>query len=273
MLGQDLASYLAPRHNLIAIDRAEADVTNPGCIAEVISKARPDLVVHGAAFTAVDDCERQPDLAFAVNGEGTRNVALACREDHIPLLYISTDYVFDGEKASPYIESDIPNPLSVYGKSKLQGEKYVGELVADSWIVRVSWLFGPLGKNFVRAILDRARSGGPLKVVDDQVGAPTYTMDLAEKLEQIVDRTSAGVYHVTGRGYCSWFEFAKEILAQTGLEGVVIFPVSSGAWAAPAPRPKNSRLANERLQAAGLTPLPPWQDALRRYLLRENPPV
>ena len=230
----------------------------------------PDVVIHTAAFTAVDDCERNPDLAFRVNGEGTRNVGSACRPAHAAMVYISTDYVFDGQKQSPYAETDHPNPINVYGKSKLQGENYAAELVEHSWIVRTSWLFGPLGKNFVGAILTRARQGESLRVVDDQVGAPTYTVDLAEKLVEIVERGKPGVYHVTGQGYCSWFEFAQEILAQAGMGNTPISPIDTFASGRLAPRPRNSRLVNTHLLEQGLGLLPPWQSALGRYLARET---
>jgi len=205
-----------------------------------------------------------------VNAEGTRNVAVACRQASLPMLYVSTDYVFDGQKPTPYGEDDRPNPLNVYGQSKLQGERYVTELLEAAWIVRTSWLFGPLGKNFVRTILQRAHRGESLRVVDDQVGAPTYTMDLAEKLEQIVVRGSPGIYHVTNRGYCSWFEFAQEILRQTALSHVRVFAILTSASDRPALRPRNSRLAHTRLESEGLGLLPAWQDALTRYLLREG---
>ncbi|MHB8652832.1 MAG: dTDP-4-dehydrorhamnose reductase [Terriglobia bacterium] len=270
MLGQDLVSLLSPRHQVIPVDRGEADITDANQISPVIAGARPDMVIHTAAYTAVDDCERNPDLAFRVNAEGTRNVASACRRSRAAMVYISTDYVFDGKKNSPFTETDAPNPINVYGRSKLQGEKYVAELVEHSWIVRTSWLFGPLGKNFVEAILARARQGESLWVVDDQVGAPTYTIDLAEKLVEVVERGKSGVYHVTGQGYCSWFEFAQEILAQAGLGNTPISPIDTDASARPAPRPRNSRLANTCLLEQGLGLLLPWQNALGRYLARES---
>ena len=268
MLGQDLALHLAARHEVLPLCRSDADITDCRAVVQAIASRGPDVVIHAAAFTAVDDCEQKPDLAFSVNGEGTRNVALACREAGARLLYVSTDYVFDGQKDSPYVETDDPNPINTYGKSKLQGENYVRELVEDFWIVRVSWLFGPLGKNFVRTILGRAREGQNLRVVDDQVGAPTYTVDASEKIGLILERGAPGIYHVTNQGYCSWFEFAAEILTQAGLRGGPLSPVSSLAMGRPAARPKNSRLANTRLAASGMGLLPPWRDGLRRYLLR-----
>jgi len=270
MLGQDLVPYIAGRHEVIPVDMAEADIADAGQISRVISYAKPNVVIHAAAFTAVDDCERNPDLSFQVNAEGTRNVALACRQSRAAMVYISTDYVFDGKKTSPYIETDDPNPINVYGRSKLQGEKYIAELIEHSWIVRTSWLFGPLGKNFVEAILARARQGESLRVVDDQVGGPTYTMDLAGKLAEIVERGKSGIYHVTGQGYCSWFEFSQEILAQAGMGNTAISPIDTAASGRPAPRPRNSRLANTCLVEQGLGLLPSWQNALGRYLVRET---
>jgi dTDP-4-dehydrorhamnose reductase len=237
-------------------------------MSRVFDQAKPDTVIHCAAFTAVDDCELQPELAFKVNAEGTRNLARACRTRGIPILYLSTDYVFDGEKPEPYLETDRPNPLNVYGRTKLAGEEGVKELAARFWIVRVSWLFGPWGRNFVRAILDQAHTGLPLRVVADQVGAPTYTMDLAEKIEAIFTGAEGGIYHVTNQGYCSWFEFAKEILRQAGLDHVTVSPIPSSAAGRRARRPRNSRLANTRLEGSGLGLLPVWKDAVRSYLAR-----
>jgi dTDP-4-dehydrorhamnose reductase len=270
MLGQDLMGHLAARHEALALDLPQTDITDLAGVLGFFKTATPEAVIHTAAFTAVDECERRPDLALQVNSEGTRNVALACRQDHIPMLYISTDYVFDGGKSVPYLEEDTPNPISVYGRSKLGGEKHVQEIVERYWIVRTSWLFGPKGKNFVRTILEKARCGESLRVVDDQVGAPTYTMDLAEKLEHIVEHGGPGVYHVTNRGYCSWFEFAQEILRQGALSDVRVIPIPTSASDRPAKRPQNSRLANSRLETEGLGLLPLWHDALHRYLLREG---
>jgi dTDP-4-dehydrorhamnose reductase len=270
MLGRDLAAHLGARHQVVPADLPEVDITDLGLVQRTIASAKLDAVIHAAAFTAVDDCEHRPDLAFQVNAEGTRHVAAACLEAALPMLYLSTDYVFDGQKPTPYVEEDLPNPLNVYGQSKLQGERHVKGLLSTAWIVRTSWLFGPWGKNFVRTILQRARHGESLRVVNDQVGAPTYTMDLAEKLEQIVTRGKPGTYHVTNRGYCSWFEFAQEILRQAGLSRVPLFAIPTSASDRPALRPRNSRLAPTRLESEGLGLLPPWPDALTRYLLREG---
>lgn len=273
MLGRDLALVLGECHCVLPVSRAQSDITDADGILRALTAAEPDVVIHAAAFTAVDDCERQPGIAFRVNGEGTKNVAAACKAMRVPLMYVSTDYVFDGLKPEPYIESDAPNPINVYGKSKLEGERRIMELLDRFWIVRVSWLFGPMGKNFVRTILGLARNGGPLRVVNDQTGAPTYTADLAGKMQQIIEGNSSaggasGIYHVTNQGYCSWFDFAREAVRQAGLERTPVLPIRTDESARPARRPKNSRLANTRLESEGLGLLPAWQDALARYLLR-----
>jgi dTDP-4-dehydrorhamnose reductase len=269
MLGQDLAPRLAPHHEVLPVDLPEVDITDPDAIGSSVEAGKPDVVIHAAAFTAVDDCERQPQRAFLVNSAGTQNVALACRRFDVPMLYISTDYVFDGEKDGPYLENDEPNPLNIYGRSKLEGECHVRELLSRFWIVRTSWLFGPLGKNFVQTILERGKAGESLRVVDDQIGAPTYTVDLAAKLLEVVERGEPGVYHITNQGYCSWFEFSKEIARQAGLGESKISPIPTSGSDRPARRPRNSRLANARLESEGLGLLPPWSDALARYLARE----
>lgn len=270
MLGLDLSALLRAHHEVVGADLPEVDITDLRLVRAAIHGAGIDAVIHTAAFTAVDDCERRPEVAFQVNAEGTRNVAIACRDFSVRLLYISTDYVFDGRNPTPYAENDAPDPLNVYGASKLQGEKYAAELLSAAWIVRTSWLFGPLGKNFVRTILERARQGNSLRVVDDQFGAPTYTVDLAEKLEQIVTEGKPGIYHATNQGYCSWFEFAGEILRQAGLSHVPLAAIPTSSSDRPALRPRNSRLAHTRLESEGLGLLPPWQDALKRYLARES---
>src|ERR1700682_1166287 len=177
MLGQDLMLHLAARHEVLGLERAEADITSADQVLRAVKTKDPEVVIHAAAFTAVDDCERWPELAFQVNAEGTRNLAMACREWHLPVLYVSTDYVFDGEKPTPYVEEDTPNPINVYGRSKLQGERYLRDLLERYLIVRTSWLFGRNGRNFVRTILSKARRGEPLRVVDDQIGSPTYSWD------------------------------------------------------------------------------------------------
>lgn len=268
MLGQDLATCLELNHRVVRLYHADADITNPKQIRDVFRNAKPELVIHAAAITAVDDCELKPDLARAVNAEGTRNVAQACKDCGARLIYISTDYVFDGNKAEPYEETDEPNPLNVYGQSKLQGEKYVLELLQKAWIVRVAWLYGPMGKNFVHAILQQALEGNPIRVVNDQWGSPTYTMDVAESLKQLIANAPPGIYHMTNQGHCSWHEFAQEILRQSQLSRIQVDPISTTGLHRKARRPINSRLANLNLVDAGIGLLPTWQDGLHRCLGR-----
>jgi dTDP-4-dehydrorhamnose reductase len=268
MLGKDLTAFLSPRHEIVPAHLPELDITRPGALAPTLASTRPDVVIHAAAFTAVDECERQPEVAFRVNGEGTRYVAQACREAGLPMLYVSTDYVFDGEKPAPYVESDAPNPLGIYGRSKLEGERLVRELLERYWIVRTSWLFGPHGRNFVLTILERARAGTPLPVVNDQIGAPTYTVHLAAVLEAIITRGEYGIYHATSQGSCSWYEFARTIVHEAGMDESLVTPIPTSASDRLAPRPRNSRLAATHLQQQGLPLLPAWQEGLRGYLLR-----
>ena len=271
MLGRDLVVHLETTHQIMGADLPEVDITDQTSIENVIETQRPDVVIHAAACTAVDECEQQPAVAFRVNAEGTRNVASVCRQARISLLYVSTDYVFDGEKTDAYVESDSPNPINIYGRSKLEGERYVSDLIDRFWIIRTSWLFGRQGRNFVKTILDMARRGESLRVVNDQVSSPTYTVDLVTALAQVLEKGSPGIYHVTNQGHCSWYEFAQEILRQAGLEDVALTPIPTSASGRPAPRPRNSCLANARLEEEGLALLPPWQEALRRYLLPTRP--
>lgn len=270
MLGWDLVPQLKATHEVTAVDRDEGDITRLHDVEALFASSRPEVVVHCAAATQVDDCERDPDWAMRINGTGTRNIATCCVRHGVPVLYFSTDYVFDGEKPSPYLENDPPNPINAYGRSKLAGEESLRELMENYWIVRISWLFGPLGKNFIQAIQAKARQGESLRVVDDQVGAPTYTQDLATMTEKLVSNHHYGIYHITNQGYCSWFEFAREILHQEGLTCVQIQPISSAESSRPARRPRNSRLENRRLQSLGIPLLPRWQDALGRYLARAS---
>jgi len=202
--------------------------------------------------------------------DGTRAVALACRAAGAACCYISTDYVFDGTKAGPYLEEDRPNPLSVYGASKLAGEAAVLASLDRFWIVRTSWLYGPGGRHFVRAILDKARAGDPLRVVDDQIGAPTSTRDVAEALVTLVATTAYGTYHLTNAGACAWYDFALKILQLAGLDATPVKAISSSELDRPARRPANSRLRNSRWEALGQPPLRPWDEALQAYFRAEH---
>lgn len=268
MLGRALAAVLEPRHAVSGAGCREADITDAAAIAQVIEAARPEAVVHAAAFTSVDDCESLPELAFRVNTEGTRNVALACRQQGVPMMCISTDYVFDGKKSEPYIEEDEPRPLNVYGRSKLQGEEEVRKLLERWWIVRVCGLFGPHRKNFVSLVAEQGHEGRPLRIVKDQWLSPTYTFDAALAIEQILGRGPSGIYHLTNQGFVSRPDFAREILRTAGCPNVPVTPITSAQAGRAAPRPRNSRLENARMKREGLALLPPWPDAVRRYLLQ-----
>jgi dTDP-4-dehydrorhamnose reductase len=266
MLGRALSQALADRHEVVALSRTDLDVTDLGAVQTVLSRQDPDVVVHAAAWTDVDGCQRDPDRAFRVNGLGSRNVALACHGSGAACCYVSTDYVFDGAKAEAYTEFDRPDPISVYGASKLAGERAVQALLPRHWIIRTSWLYGPGGKNFVKTILAKARAGEDLRVVDDQIGSPTYAPDLAQGISRLIQEPRYGVWHLTNSQNCTWYDFAAAILESVGLHWVRLEPILSKDLARPAPRPKNSVLRNYCWELEGWPLLRPWPDALRDYL-------
>ncbi len=266
-LGTDLMNELAKRGiEGIGVDVEEMDITDRDACMRVISEAKADAVIHCAAYTAVDAAEDHVDLCRRINGEGTRNVALACRETGAKLMYISTDYVFDGTGTRPWEPDDERHPLNVYGKTKYEGELAVEELTEKFFIVRIAWVFGVAGKNFIKTMLRLGEERGAVSVVDDQVGSPTYTYDLARLLVDMIQTDRYGRYHATNEGLCSWYEFAKEIFRQAGMDQVQVTPVTSDQFPAKATRPSNSRMSKEKLQENGFTPLPTWQDALGRFL-------
>ena len=266
-LGTDLMNELAKRGiEGIGVDVEEMDITDRDACMRVISEAKADAVIHCAAYTAVDAAEDHVDLCRRINGEGTRNVALACRETGAKLMYISTDYVFDGTGTRPWEPDDERHPLNVYGQTKYEGELAVEELTEKFFIVRIAWVFGVAGKNFIKTMLRLGEERGAVSVVDDQVGSPTYTYDLARLLVDMIQTDRYGRYHATNEGLCSWYEFAKEIFRQAGMDQVQVTPVTSDQFPANATRPSNSRMSKEKLQENGFTPLPTWQDALGRFL-------
>src|SRR5487761_538089 len=266
MLARALAEVLAPRHEISAAGHAAADITDAAGIAGAIEAAQPDAAINAAAFTDVDACESQAELAFRVNAEGPRNVAVACKRFGVPMMHISTDYVFDGEKPEPYIEDDEPQPLSVYGRSKLEGEREVQKNLERSWIVRICGVFGPYRKNFVSLVTELGRKGQPLRIVKDQRLAPTYTFDAALGTERILQRGSHGIYHLTNQSFTTRVDYTREILRQAGFADVPVIPISSEETKRPALRPRNSHLENARLKREGIAPLQPWRDAVQRYL-------
>ena len=268
MLARAIAEVLGERHEILGANHQNADVTDERAMRRVLERARPQAVVNAAAFTDVDACETQQELAFRVNAEGPRNLAAICADMDIPLMHISTDYVFDGEKDEPYVEEDEPRPLSVYGRSKLEGEQEVQKRLARSWIVRVCGVFGPYRNNFVSLVAEMGRKKQPLKIVRDQLLAPTYTFDAAEGIGEILRRGPFGLYHLTNQGFTSRVEFTQEILRQAGFEGTPVIPISGAEVNRPARRPRNSQLENARMKGEGLQLLPAWQNAISRYLAR-----
>jgi dTDP-4-dehydrorhamnose reductase len=265
MLGGAVVRTFAPVHDVIPHARADSDLADQAATERWFAARRPEIVVHCAAWTDVDGCESDPERARRDNADATRNVALAARAAGAALCLLSTDYVFDGEKPSPYVEADAPNPLGVYGRTKLAAERHVRELVPSAWIVRTSWVFGRGGRNFVGTIASLLRSKGEIRVVDDQTGCPTFTNDLAAALRTIVERGEPGTYHVTNAGACTWYRFAVAIEAQLAT-GCRILPCTTAEFPRPARRPRNSVLEPANARRQGL-PLPrPWQDALVAYL-------
>lgn len=267
MLGSDLCEALAGKHEVRGVDIEDFDVTDAGAVREALAAGRPEVVVHCAAWTDVDGCERDPERAFLHNGWGTRNVARGAGEVGAALVYVSTDFVFDGEKGEPYTEFDAPNPLSVYGASKLAGEEAVRGLVGRHYVVRSAWLFGARGRNFVRAILEAAAEREEIPVVGDQFGSPTYTRDLAGGIADIIlaGRVVPGTYHLANSGMCSWAELAEEALRQAG-RPTRVRPISTAEWESPTRRPTCSALRSRWLELQGVGGLRGWQDALASYL-------
>ncbi|MHB0912265.1 MAG: dTDP-4-dehydrorhamnose reductase [Armatimonadota bacterium] len=271
MLGHDLVEALSG-HELVTTDVAgdyrRMDITDSEAVLDTIGEVRPDLVIHSAAYTDVDGCSANPDLAFKVNAAGTWNVAAACAEHGAAMVYVSTDFVFDGEKGSPYTEYDTPNPVSAYGASKYAGEVHVRTLVPRHYIVRTAWLYGLHGKSFPRTMVRVAREGKPLRVVADQVGSPTCTVDLAETIRRLIETPLYGTYHVTNSGSCSWHEFAVRTLALAGITGVEVQPIDSDEWPTPTKRPKYSVLRHYSLELQGRDDLRSWEEALADFTAR-----
>ncbi|MGA2344772.1 MAG: dTDP-4-dehydrorhamnose reductase [Candidatus Sulfotelmatobacter sp.] len=249
---------------VVGFGSKEVDIRDAGKVQEVVEKARPDWIVLAAAYTDVDGCESNPDLAFAVNRDGPVNVAEAAKRAGAKLLFLSSDYVFDGKNTSPYETEDVRNPQSVYGRSKAEAELRLLELLPQCCIARTSWLFGTGGKCFPDTILKLAASRPALDVVNDQRGSPTYAVDLSRAIIGLCRNEAGGIVHVTNAGNCSWFEFAREIVKGAGLV-TEVRPVSSQQMPRPARRPAYSILSPKSLHQYGIS-MPTWQDALRRYL-------
>lgn len=250
------------------VSSKELDIRDDMAVQRMLAEYRPDAVIHCAAYTQVDRAEDEPEQCFAVNALGTRNIAQACGAVGAKLLYISTDYVFPGTGQRPYEPEDETGPLSIYGKSKLEGEKAVKELLDRFFIVRISWAFGVNGGNFIRTMLRLSETHDTVRVVADQVGSPTYTADLALLLCDMIQTEKYGIYHATNEGFCSWAELAEAVFSAAG-KGTKVQRVTTEEYGAKAPRPHNSRLSKTRLTERGFSLLPPWQDAVARYLIQD----
>lgn len=298
-LGSALCSVLADDFQVIPATRAEFDITDLAATRVFIREAAPQMVVHSAAYTDVDGCEINKEKAFLVNAIGARNVAIATREIKAKLVFISTDYVFDGRKEGPYLEYDLPNPSSVYGWSKLMGEQMVMQQNPRSFILRISWLCGSHGKNFVKTMISLAKTKEELQVVNDQRGTPTFSGDIARQIQALIQTDSYGLYHCTSQGSCTWYEFALEIFKNAGyrvepapsgavhlipntqdlrtktqdltpnpqsLRPITVRPVTTEQFPRPAQRPQNSVLENFMLKIQGLDIMPPWQKCLKEFM-------
>lgn len=264
-LGHDVIKELEKRgHTAVGVDIDNMDITDQEAVRRVVTQAAPEAVVHCAAYTAVDAAEDHEELCRLVNAKGTEHIVSVCRDLDCKLMYISTDYVFNGQGERPWEPDDEREPLNVYGQTKYEGELAV-ETLEKYFIVRIAWVFGVNGKNFIKTMLNLGKTRDSLTVVDDQIGSPTYTYDLARLLVDMVETEKYGRYHATNEGLCSWYEFACEIFKEAGIQ-VKASPVSSDMYPARAKRPMNSRMDKSKLRDMGFEPMPSWQDALRRYL-------
>lgn len=267
-LGYDICKVLREKgYEAVGVDIEEMDLTKEEQVRSTILGQGIDGIFHCAAYTAVDRAEEAVELCRKVNVDGTKYIATACKEEQIPLLYLSTDYIFHGEGENEWKEDgEEISPLNVYGQTKYEGEQWVRELVEQHFIVRISWVFGKNGANFIKTMIRLGKERGKVQVVADQIGSPTYTKDLAKLLVAMMESDKYGTYHATNEGVCSWYEFACEIFKQAGMKEVEVTPVTSEAFPTKAKRPHNSRMSKEKLEKNGFFRLPTWQDAVGRYL-------
>ena len=263
-LGRALYAALA-EHTLTGCDLPELDITDREAIGAAVADFAPDVVIHAAAWTHVDGCARDPERAYRVNALGTQNVALACAEAGAAMVYISTNEVFDGEATEPYREWDPPHPINPYGRSKAAGEWFVRHLLTRFYIVRTAWLYAPGGRNFPHRIIQLADERGALRVVTDEVGNPTYAPDLAKAIAALIRTDAYGVYHLTNAGYCSRYDFAREILRVSGRGHVPVEPITLAEFQRASTPPRFAPLANPAAAPLGIT-LRPWQEALAEFL-------
>lgn len=265
MLGHDLIDVLDGKHELIKTTSKSLDITDEDKVKDYIVNENPDIVINSAAYTDVDGCETNEEIAYKVNGEGVKNLALACKVVDCPLLHISTDYVFNGENNKPWMEDDEVGPTSIYGKSKLQGEEAIESILDKFFIIRTSWLYGINGGNFPKTMLELAKTHDTLTVVTDEIGTPTYTLDLAQAIAELIETEYYGIYHITNSDYCSWFDFAKYIFEVKNID-VNVVPVTAEEFARPASRPHYSVLNNSNWVNNGFKPLRSYKEAIKDYL-------
>jgi dTDP-4-dehydrorhamnose reductase len=265
-LGSELFDRLSAHHQVVGKDVDDFDIASEDACRRIIAEAEPEVVINAAAYTDVDGSEGARELCFAVNAEGVKNVALACHPGRIKIVHFSTDYVFDGTKDTPYREEDACHPLNVYGEAKLAGEKNLQQYSDHYLLVRTAWMYGKQGRNFVKTILEKAREVGRLKVVDDQKGSPTYAKDLAAAVDLLLAGRHTGIFHVTNRGACSWYEYALKILAYAGITDVPVTPVDSSQMSRPAVRPCNAVLNCSKFIETTGKAMQFWQLALQDYM-------
>ncbi|MDO4804840.1 MAG: dTDP-4-dehydrorhamnose reductase [Lachnospiraceae bacterium] len=269
-VGSDLAPEYAGAQDGTAVTTMPylpMDITDPESVRSAILESGADAVIHCAAWTAVDKAEEMPDACRRVNAYGTENIAKVCEELDIPMMYFSTDYVFNGNGTRPWEPDDEYEPLGVYGQTKAEGEVAVREHVKKFFILRIAWVFGINGKNFIKTMLNLSKTHDSLRVVCDQIGTPTYTYDLARLVVDMIQTDRYGVYHVTNEGgYISWYDFTLAIFEEAGVTNVTVSPVTSAEYGAAAKRPYNSRMDRSKIVQTGFEPLPDWRDALRRYV-------
>lgn len=267
-LGQYIQQFFFQSKNsfeLFPFNKKTLDVTNLEMVLNKIEECRPDVIIHGAAFTQVDEAEVKIDKTYQINAIGTRNIAIASEKVGAKLIYISTDYVFNGKKSGAYNEYDVVSPLGVYGLSKKAGEDFVKSFSSRWFIIRTAWLYGAYGTNFVKTMLNLATKDEPLKVVNDQIGSPTYARDLVEFIFQLLQTELYGIYHVSNCGYCSWYEFAQSIFRAAGLN-IEVNPCSSNEFPRRAPRPAYSVLDHMAIRINGFQDLRTWQEALQDFI-------
>ena len=269
-LGSDVVKELLKRgYSTLSPNRSEFNLCSEDSIRNYILNSNCEAIVHCAAYTQVDKAEDEKDLCIKINATATKHIVKCAKILDIPMIYISTDYVFDGTKDGEYTENDETNPINIYGESKLAGEKYVQEILDKYYIVRTSWVFNINGKNFIETMLRLSKANNQLSIVNDQIGSPTYTKDLSRLLVDMLETIKYGLYHATNEGYCSWYEFADTIFKLANIN-IDIKAINSNEYASRAKRPLNSKLSKDKLIEYGFKPLPHWEDALKDYLIRRR---